>query len=147
MKLTFDYKHKPRRLKRATSDAAERIGKRFGAFVMTTARRSIRKPSKNKPISDKGKPPRSQTGVLKKTIMFAYDPASRSVLIGPRILPGRLGKGAPEALEKGGRSTQLLRIGGRMVKRRAKVDERPFMWPALQKREPELPKLWKDAIK
>ncbi len=127
---------------KATQDAAEAIGMKFGAFVMTTARRSIRKPNKAGDPSPEGQPPRAQTKTLKSSIIFAYDSTQRAVYIGPRILPGRIGKDAPEALEKGGTSTAMTKRG----RRRQRVAKRPFMVPALEKRLPELPLLWRNAI-
>lgn len=129
------------------NDAAERIGKRIGAFIMTTARRSIRKPPRSQPHAQPGQPPKSQTGILKRFILFAWDPETRSTVIGPRLLPGRVGKDAPEALEKGGASTALIRQDGIVRRRRIRIKARPFMVPAMEARIGELPKLWKDAIR
>ncbi len=57
-------------------------------FVLSR-RRSIKKPTKRKPEpSQPGEPPKDQTGTLKANILFCYDPSSRTVVIGPRILPG-----------------------------------------------------------
>lgn len=128
---------------RKTQDAAEVIGKRFGSFVMTTARRSIKKPNKAGDPSPPGQPPRAATKTLRSSILFAYIPGERAVVIGPRLLPGRIGKDAPEALEKGG--TSVARVRGR--RRRQRVAARPFMVPALEQRLPELPLLWRDAIR
>ncbi len=140
-KVTYRSRHQL--VIRASQDAAEQIGKRFGAFVMTTARASIRKPNKAGDASPPGQPPRAATKVLKSSILFAYDPAQRAVFIGARLLPGRVGKDAPEALERGGESTVLVR--GR--RRRRRMAKRAFMVPALEKRLPELPLLWKNAIR
>lgn len=130
---------------RKGQDAAEAVGKRFGAYVMTTARRSLGKPRKDGKPSEPGQPPRA-TKIFKSSILFAYDPPSRSVVIGPRLLPGRVGKDAPEALEKGGTSTGVGLVRGRRVRRRQRVAARPTMVPALEARVSELPGLWKNAI-
>lgn len=143
MTAKITYKPSPQVVVRKGQDAAEAIGKKFGAFVVRTARQSIRKPNKAGDPSPPGNPPRSKTGTLKKNIIFAYDPASRSVLIGPRFLGDVSSRDAPESLEKGGTSTAVVR--GR--RRRQRVAKRPFMVPALEKRLPELPLLWKNAIK
>lgn len=143
MATTVTYKSKHQVVIRAAQDAAEVIGKRFGAFVMTTSRRSIRKPNKAGDPSPPGQPPRAQTKTLKSSIIFAYEPSERAVYIGARILPGRIGKDAPEALEKGGESTTTVR--GR--RRRQRVAKRAFMVPAVEKRLPELPLLWRNAIR
>ncbi len=131
---------------RKGQDAAEAVLKRFGSYVMTTARRSLGKPRKDGKPSEPGKPPRA-TKVFKSSILFAYDPQLRSLVVGPRILPGRVGKDAPEALEKGGSSTAVGMVGGRRVRRRQRVAARPTMVPALEARVSELPLLWKNAIR
>lgn len=143
MATRVQYSPKHQVVIRASQDAAEVIGRRFGSFVRSTAQQSIRKPNKAGDPSPPGQPPRAQTKVLKASILFAYDPASRSVVIGPRLLPGRIGKDAPEALEKGGQSVTVIR--GR--RRRQRIAKRAFMVPALEKRLPELPLLWRNAIR
>jgi len=81
-----------------------RVLAKFGSYVRTTARRSIRK---RKRPSKPGHPPSSHTGLLKNFIYFAYDLYSSSVVIGPEILRGP-GKGeAPSILEYGGRVSQF----------------------------------------
>lgn len=141
MKAKVKYTPSPVVVKRS-QDAAEAIGKRFGSFVRSTAQRSIRKPNKAGHPSPPGKPPRDKTGTLKRNILFAYDSASRSVVIGPRLLGDVASRDAPEALEKGGTSTTIIR----RRRRRQTVAQRPFMVPALEQRLPELPGLWKNAI-
>lgn len=103
--------------------AARRVLSKFGAFVRQRARSSIR--SRKKP-SLPGMPPSSHEGSLKRLIFFAYDPAARSVVVGPT----KFGAGeAPGLLERGGR-----------VGRKGKVQRykgNPFMAPAAAA---ELPK-------
>lgn len=53
---------------------------KFGAFVRTRARSSIRRRKKS---SLPGQPPSSHTGVLKRFLYFAYDTNSKSVVVGP----------------------------------------------------------------
>lgn len=82
---------------------------KFGAFVRQRAKTSIKTRAGT---SRPGRPPFSHTGTLKKFIYFSYDPARKSVVIGP-TLAGPM-SGAPAALEHGG----------------AGVRPRPFMGPA-----------------
>ena len=125
---------------RAVDATTRRVLSKFGAFVRRTARSSIRK---RKRISEPGSPPSSHTGLLKKFIFFGYDPAKRSVVIGPERL-SQEGRGeAPHLLEYGGTGT-VERKGKR---RRAKVRARPFMGPAFEKEEPKLAAMWRDSIK
>lgn len=146
LKAKVKYTPKPLVI-RAAQDAAEVIGKRFGSYVQRSARQSIRRGPKSGKPSSPGKPPRSKTGALKANIRWAYDPTSRSVVIGPTLLSDKEGKDSPEAMEKGGSSRAVSYIGGKRVRRRQRVAARPFMLPALQKRAPELPGLWKNSIK
>ena len=135
-KLFFDRKAVLGKVDRAT----RRVLSRFGAFVRRTARSSIRK---RKRTSAPGAPPSSHTGLLKKFIFFGYDPAKRSVVIGPERLSQK-GRGeAPHLLEYGGTGT----VERRGKRRRAKVRARPFMGPAFEKEEPKLAAMWRDSIK
>jgi hypothetical protein len=134
--IFFDAKRVTRSVDRTT----RRVLSRFGAFVRRTARSSIRK---RKKASSPGSPPSSHIGLLKKFIFFGYDPAQRSVVIGPERLSQK-GRGeAPHLLEYGGTGT-VERKGKR---RRAKVRARPFMGPAFEKEEPKLAAMWRDSIK
>lgn len=105
-----------------------------GAFVRRRARSSIRK---RKKISAPGKPPSSHTGQYKKSILFGYDRARRSVVIGPSASFG--GSEVPELLEFGGTAKRR----GERVRYLA----RPTMGPALEAESPNFPKLFKDSIK
>ena len=131
---------------KAGQEAAEVIGKKFGAYVMTTAKQSIRKRKKTSAPDD---PPGNKSGTLKKNIVFAYDTATRTVAIGARLLPGRTD--APEALEQGKNTPRRVWVGKgkdqKRVKKTVRIEARPFMLPALEKRISELPQLWQNAIK
>lgn len=120
--------------------AARRTLSRFGAFVRRTAKSSIRK--RKKPASP-GSPPSSHTGLLKKFIFFGYDPGHKSVVIGPARLSSKGRGSAPSILEYGG-STTLQRHGRRQ---RVSYRPRPFMGPALEKEQPQLPAMWKNSVR
>jgi len=122
----------------ATDRATRRVFSKFGAYVRRAAKSSIRK---RKAISAPGKPPSSHTGLLKRFILFGYDPAKRSVVIGPLRLTRRGRGDAPQALEEGGTSRMVRR--GR--KKRVKIKARPFMGRAMRK-TPIVP-LWRDSIR
>lgn len=102
---------------RAMDKAKLRALSKFGAFVRTRARTSMRK--RKKP-SAPGTPPSAHVGTLKKLLYFAYDPATKSVVVGPVPFgaAARQNVGAPEVNEYGGTvrrlSTVLVnRAGGR----------------------------------
>jgi hypothetical protein len=86
---------------------------KFGVFVRQAARSSIRK---RKRPSAPGSPPSSHIGTLKRLIFFAFDPQTKSVVIGPEAL-GTSVSGAPEVLEHGGqmrtRPRRARKIGRR----------------------------------
>ena len=126
----------------ATDRATRRVLSKFGAFVRRAAKSSIRK---RKRTSRPGQPPSSHTGLLKRFILFGYDPARRSVVIGPMRL-NRKGD-APEALEHGG--TARVVTGSRRKRRLArkvKIKARPYMGPAMEREKPKLPSMWRDSV-
>lgn len=96
----FDQKKVMRAVDAGTRKALSRVG----AFVRTRARSSIRKAKK---ASAPGEPPKSKTGLLRRFILFKYDFASRSVVVGPTLLPsGSMvdplnDKTVPQVLEEG----------------------------------------------
>ena len=112
----------------ATVDkTTRRVLSRFGAFVRTVAKRSIRK---RKSHSPPGQPPSSHIGLLKKFIWFGYEPHKHSVVIGPARLSGKNRGEAPSLLEYG-----------------EKFPARPYMGPAYEKSRPKLSEFWKNSIK
>ena len=140
-KMFFDSKGVVRRVDKAT----RRVLSRFGAYVRTAARSSIRR---RKRISRPGEPPSSHGGLLKRYILFGYDTGRRSVVIGPMKLNQKVGN-APEALEHGGVSviTEWAPRGEKRPTRRVRIAARPFMGPAMAQEKPKLPKMWADSIR
>ena len=86
-----------RKIERALDKGIRKPMSRFGAFVRTASRRSIRT---RKNISEPGNQPTNRTGLLRKFIFFSYDEKAKSVVIGP--MPFRAGSIIPQLLEKGG---------------------------------------------
>ena len=128
----------------AMDKATRRALSKFGAFVRQTSRNSIRS---GEGTSAPGQPPRSHTGLLKRFIWFAYQPATRSVVIGPALLnkPASAGE-APALLEYGGvasRRVQAARGGSFHPRYRA----RPFMRPAFEREQRKLPACWANSVK
>ncbi len=127
----------------AVDRATRKVLSRFGAFVRTGARHSIRK---RRRVSDPGEPPSSHTGLLRNFIFFGYDRDRRSVVIGPQRLNQKVGD-APHALEHGGTSTVVEGLRGKRKKRRIRIAARPFMGPAFEREKPKLPAMWSSSIK
>ena len=127
-----------KKVQSAVDAGTRKVLSRFGAYVRRTARRSIRK---RKRPSRPGAPPSSHTGLLKRFIFFGYDPSKKSVVIGPERL-GNKGGDAPSLLEYGGTTA----IDTRKGKRRARIEQRPYMGPAFEKEQHQLPQMWRDAI-
>ena len=120
-------------VRRAVGRAKRRVLSRAGAFVRRRAKSSIRR---RKRISRPGEPPSSHAGHLRRLILFGYDRAAESVVIGPlRFKRGE----APPLLEFGGTAQR----GRRRMRYRA----RPFMGPAMEKEAPNFPRLWRDSVR
>ena len=126
----------------ALDKASRKALSKFGAFVRTTARGSIRR---RKGISKPGSPPSAHQGDIKK-ILFAYDADRQSVIIGPIKFNQKKGF-ATKTLEYGGNVVVERKSKGKITKRTVKVEARPFMAPAFQKNLPQLPELWRNQLK
>ena len=139
-KLFFD----KAKVVRAVSKAARKTLNHIGGLIRLTARRSIKQAANHNSVSRPGKPPLSHTGLLKRFIMYAYDPSKESVVVGPVLLGGRRGKDAPHTLEFGG-STKVnsRRFGER---RNVFIKARPYMYPALEKNQQTICKIFKNSI-
>jgi hypothetical protein len=124
----------------ATDRATNRNLSRFGAFVRTRSRSSIRK---RKAISEPGQPPSSHVGTLRNFIFFSFEPTNKSVVIGPTRTSGA--GTAPEMLEHGGTSAFVPPRRRRPVT--ARYRPRPFMTPAFDEERKKLPALWRDSVR
>lgn len=126
----------------AVDKAKRAVLSKAGAFIRTIARTSIRKRKGSAPA---GEPPHSHVGLLRNFILFGYDRASDSVVVGP----AKLNKPteAPRVLEHGGVTTVTKFSRGKRRKRRASIAARPFMGPALEKERPKLPLLWRGSVR
>jgi hypothetical protein len=123
----------------AVDRGTRRVLSKFGAYVRTTARHSIRK---RKAVSEPGRPPSSHVGLLKKLLFFGYDVGRKSVVIGPTPLHGTAE--APPLLEYGGKARRRGRKGRQVM---ATYRARPFMGPAFEQEKPKLPAMWAGSIK
>ena len=123
----------------AVDRATRKVLSAFGAFVRTAAKHSIRK---RKAVSQPGQPPSSHVGHLRRLIFFGYDPARKSVVIGPT--PFRSEVEAPPLLEYGGRALCKDRKGKRVT---ATYRPRPFMTPAFENEKTKLPALWAGSVR
>lgn len=155
----------------ATDKASRKVLSKFGAFVRTRARRSIRK-AKQTPVgemteeqvkeyrkqvsiakyygrkkpkrplqaSKPGQPPRSVIGLLRQFILFGFDAAKNSVVVGPARLNGSAGPVALQALEYGG---EFVNPKGKRIT----IKARPFMTPAFNAELPKLDSMWINSIK
>lgn len=148
--------------------ARRRILSKAGAFIRRRARSSIRR---RKRVSRPGEPPSAHSGdkvATLKNILFAYDPQSNSVVVGPvrlnqmQDINGFLVAGTvPQVMEFGGTvGIREKQVGGKWVRRgrrkprpgqpqrvrRASYEPRPFMGPALAKELPNFPSLWDNAL-
>jgi hypothetical protein len=124
---------------RAVDSGVRKVLSKFGAFVRTDSRHSIRK---RKAVSQPGQPPSSHVGLLRRLIYFGYDANRRSVVIGPTPLRGTAE--APPLLEYGGRA-RLKSRKGKVVS--ATYRARPFMGPAFEREKAKLPALWAGSVK
>ena len=124
-----------------------------GSFIRRSARSSLRR---RKKISPPGEPPSVHTKdpvATLKNIWFVFDPAQRSVVVGPLKLKGSRLEGSnrptvPSLHELGGAAVVGGRPNGkRKPKRRAKYAPRPFMGPAMERELPKFAGLWANSVK
>lgn len=151
---------KPDELIKATNRAEYKALRHQGGYVMKAARASIVKPTRRNARSLPGKPPFSQTGRLKRSILFAYEKSSNSVLVGAFSF-GSKGDAIPGALEYGGQIQIAETVfvweknsRNKVVRKRKKtgrkktvtVKARPYMGPALERSKSALDSIWKNSI-
>jgi hypothetical protein len=126
------------KVKRSVDTGTRKVLSKFGAFVRQRAKTSIRK---RRGTSPPGQPPYSHVGLLRKFILFAYDPQRKNVVIGPTLTKEE--SQAPRLLEHGGDAVSE----DRGKKRHVRYRPRPFMQPAFEAEKPKLPALWRDSVR
>ncbi len=124
----------------AVTDALDagtrKVLSKFGAYVRTRARTSIRTRKKS---AAPGSPPSSHAGDLKRLILFAYDAVNKSLVVGP--VPFRKGE-APSLLEHGGTTTVKTKTGSKVKHYRGN----PFMAPAAKAEMPKFRDLLRGMV-
>lgn len=105
---------------------------RFGSFTRRSAQFSMRNAGKGKANSAKpGEPPRAHGNKeLKRFIFFSYDPAKKSVVVGPIRFGKTANQHVPLLQEQGGKKSILTRSGRVANLMYAK---HPYMKPAAEK--------------
>lgn len=135
---------------------------RWGTYVRTTAKRSIKRyvpkvAADGKTIiggsSKPGQPPRSRKGLLKGGIAYAF--SNGGMIAGPERINGLASTGAPQTLEYGGRSSFKSRkrkpytvggkgpvriVGGKLAKGQCRVIYRTLETQAQADRANEITK-------
>lgn len=122
----------------ATDRANRRVLSKFGAFVRTRARGSMKR---RKTASAPGEPPSAHVGLIKQFLYFSYEQSRKSVVIGPAKLnkPGE----AVRVLEEGGMATVFRRGEPKNVL----YAKRPFMKPAFDEERKKMPAAFAGQIK
>lgn len=149
------------KLQNAEERAAKRALSRFGAFVRTRARSSMRK---RKKASAPGQPPSAHVGLIRKLLFFAYEAQTKSVIVGPALINSKHGKSLVELHEKGGTlPVEEVQLGREFWVRKARVSidgvphptrvrdakypARPYMKPAFDAELPKAADMFKNTVK
>ena len=138
-----------------------------GAFIRRRARSSLRRRKKS---SQPGQPPSVHTSdrvATLKNILFAYEPNSQTLVVGPvrlnqqTLLGPQLGGATVAQVHEFGATVKVReakvgphwRTGRRRVRRgqpvrvrRVKYSERPFMGPALEAEQEHIPDAWSGSV-
>lgn len=146
---------RPRVMRSIDKERRKRLSK-AGAFVRRGARSKIKRPGVRRvrakrsgydpTVSRPGKPPRTHTKSRQsiRLILFAWDAASETVIVGPARFSTRSGVNVPRVLEHGGRSKFRTKAGDLV---NTFVQPRPFMEPTLREEAPKFPELFADSVR
>lgn len=145
------------KVKKAMDEATQKNLSKFGAWVMTQARRSMRRTKKS---SSPGEPPKAHVGLIKEgqhAVEFWWDFNSRSVVIGPTLI--NRSSVALKTLEHGGDEmlSWVWRTKNVGAKKKRWLEKSPsytahyapfpFMQPAYDENLAKLQPLWANSIK
>jgi hypothetical protein len=123
--------------------AERRILTRAAARGRVMARRRMKK---RKRASNPGEGPTVRKGQLKRFLIYAYEAGKHVSLFGPRKLAGS-NQDTPAVLEKGLTASRKVGRGKNRRSKSIKYEKRPAMVPALKELTPDLPAMWKNAIR
>lgn len=130
------------KVKNAMDKTTHKALSKFGAYVMTVARNSMKKAAASAPPSEPGSPPRAREGHLRRFLFFSYDRRTQNVIIGPELLSGQpTDPTIPELHEFGGAMRPRRRRGTLR-----KYPARPYMQSAFEKGQEKLDEFWAQAI-
>ena len=124
-----------------------RVLNRFGAFVRSDARQSMRAYVSSP--SAPGSPPKTRLGLLRTFLLFERNQESTRVIIGPKFLPGRRAgsptRRGPQLHEIGGLGRPSFTLANRGIRKLQLFPERPYMEPAFRKNLKELPRIMRQV--
>jgi len=144
LNMAVKYKFTPKELLSKAAKAEKQVLMGQGAYVRKAAMSSIKKAGKKRRSSKPGHPPYSQTGLLRKFILFHVDEDAHNVIVGPKLLSqGKHnidgGRTIPEILERGGSMRRIVKYKATKRKPattrrvRVRIKARPYMMPAYHK--------------
>ena len=129
----------------AAFDAQARKALYFQAAYLRAAARNSMRPGKPHKPSKPGQPPHAITRLLKDFLFFSWDPAQKSMVVGPA---GFRNSNTPRVLEEGGTSDRTIyRRGNQWVNGTVQVKARPYMLPALQRSQEKLSEFWSKSVR
>lgn len=148
----------------AAVDKAERANlSKAGAAVRREAQRSIQIREGSAPASapphghvsgtrtrtskSTGRVRVQPVSLLREFIYFVWDAISRSVIVGPAKLNGRVSGTALEALEYGGETEAKFVEKGAIVEKTIQIEAHPFMRPALEAQKAQAAAVWSNSVK
>lgn len=110
------------------------------------------KPKRPLVASKPGEPPRTRFGYIKKFLYFAFDPQTKSVVVGPALLNKTTM--AQATLEEGGTTVvKALRFVTRdgqvtteTTTRTITIDPRPYMQPAYSRNEEKVAEMFRNSV-
>jgi hypothetical protein len=142
----------------AVDKGTHKILSKFGSYVRQRARTSLRyrqrssipgmAPSAHRTMvrtktNKQGQQKKQAVSPLREFTFFAFDRSRKSVVIGPALLNAKGSARALQALEYGGSST-IWQDGKRI---QILVRARPWMRPAFDEEQKQLPGLWKNSVR
>ena len=131
-------------VQKAADRAKVRVLSKLGAYVRRAAQTSMRR--RKKGSSQPGQPPFAKSGEMRDLLFFSYDPASKSVVVGPLGFKSKGGQTVPQLHEYGGEQTIMDGPRDRRKPRLCRYPARPFMAPALAKTLPKFAEAFRGSI-